>query len=419
MKKTNPIKKIISAVLCTLMAFSAVSGADAVDTPFDMAVSSYAEEAELKLNKTEKDMLPYYYYSMTDKEKSDYLKLRKGIMEQKSSIKLGKLSEQEVDKLMHTAGYYDDLAFNITGIEYEIGSSYTKIMPKYKFSRTSYIKMINALDKKAAAINAKFTEKTSTYAKIKYIHDYVIKSCTYTLDAQTGDYAYGALVAKKADCDGYARAFSYLCRSAGIWTVNVIGDTGEIHIWNKVYYNKKWYNVDVTNDDCGDTFKDGVQYHYFMITDKQISKSHKVSPCEFTIPAATDPNKSYYAMYKLRASTAKEAKSILVSQIASGAAKGKGIVTIQMTDDDAYNSVVNYLDKNDADAVFSILDSAAKKTKAKLVTNGCQSYGDPGTRTYTICYFVKGKNMTDYFTSLSVIDSGTRDFLKQLGLKEA
>ena len=419
MKKFNPMKKLISAVLCTVMAFSAVAGVGVVESPFDMTVSSYAAETELKLNKTEKDMLPYYYYTMTDTEKSNYLKFRKGIMEQKSSIKLGKLTEQEVDKLMHTAGYYDDLAFNITGIEYEIGSSYTKIVPKYKFSKTSYIKMINALDKKAASINAKFTEKTSTYAKIKYIHDYVIKSCTYTLDAQTGDYAYGALVAKKADCDGYARAFSYLCRSAGIWTVNVIGDTGELHMWNKVYYNKKWYNVDVTNDDCGDILKDGIQYIYFMITDKQISSTHKVSKCEYTIPSATDPSKSYYKKYNLSASTASEAKSILISQIAAGAEKGKGVVTIQMPDNASYNSVVNYLEKNDSEALFSILASAAKKTKAKLVTNGCQSYGDPGTRTYTVCYFIKGKNMTDYYVSLSEIDRSTRDFLKQLGLKEA
>lgn len=419
MKNNSLSKKIASVALCAVMSLSVVSGIGLQGTSFDTAVTSYAAEAELKLNKTEKDMLPYYYQKMTDTEKSNYLKLRKGIMEQKSSIKLGRLTEQEVDKLMHTAGYYDDLAFNFTGIEYEIGPSYTKIMPKYKYSKKSYINMINALDKKAAEVNAKFTEKTSTYAKIKYIHDYVAKKCTYTLDATAGDYAYGTIVSGKGDCDGYARAFSYLCRSAGIWTVNVVGDTGEAHMWNKVYYNKKWYNVDVTNDDCGDVFKDGVQYQYFMVSDSQISKTHKVDPCEYKIPAANDSSKTYYKMYKLHATTASEAKSILVSQIAAGASNGKGVVTIQMPDDATYNSVVNYFSKDNSKATFDLLSSAAKKTKATLITNGCQSYGDPNTRTFTVCYFVKGKNITDYFTSLSELDKDTKDFLKQLGLKVA
>ena len=416
MKNTNIIKKVISTALCAVMACSFVTGAGISSMSLDMAVTASAAETEEKLCVTEKDMLPYYYQKMTKSEKAVYIKLRKAVMERKSSAKFGKMSKETADKLTNTLFYYDDLGFNLNNVQYEIGPSYTKMKFEYFFSKSNYIKMVNKIDEKAEAIVAKFTDKTTKYAKIKYIHDYIIKNCTYNTEALTKDTAYGALVAKKADCDGYSKAFSYVCRKAGIWTVNVTGDSGEPHMWNKVYYNKAWHNVDVTWDDPTGNVKDNLAYDFFMISDKQISKTHTQDKIEYTVPSATTNKYGYYNVYKLIAKDANDARSKLISQIASAASKGKSSVTIQMPDDATYSNVVNYLEKNSSDNIFEILSAASKKTKAKLITIGCHGYGNPESRTYTICFYLKGKKITDYYTSLDVMDSESINFLDEIGL---
>ena len=419
MKRHTILKKIAAVALCLTAALTTVTGAGMQNSFADMSVSVSAAETELKLNKTEKDMLPYYYQKMTKSEKSNYLKLRKAILTQKTTVKLDKLSNDTLNKLIDTAYYYDDLTFNLVNVSGETGPSYSNLKLKYQFSKKSYIMMVNKLDEKAKAVNAKFTEKTSTYTKIKYIHDYIIKNCVYDKNAQTKDTAYGALIAKKADCDGYSKAFSYLCRSAGIWTVNVIGDSGEPHMWNKVYYNKRWYGMDVTWDDPDMPLKANSSYMYFMVSDSTLNKTHKEDPVPYEVPDAKDGGKTYYRVNKLCAKDVKTARSMLISGIASAASKGKTSFTIQLADDETYNSVVEYIQKDNMKNGLDILQQASEKTKAKLITRGCQGLGEPNTRTYTFYFYYKGTKMTDYYKTLSVIDASTKEFLRQLGLKEA
>ena len=67
---------------------------------------------------------------------------------------------------------------------------------------------------------------------------------------ETGNYlqhtAYGALVNKKAVCEGYAKAYKLLMDAMGIPCDVVIN---EDHAWNVVCLEGNWYLVDVTNDD--------------------------------------------------------------------------------------------------------------------------------------------------------------------------
>lgn len=50
-------------------------------------------------------------------------------------------------------------------------------------------------------------------------------------------------------CMAYAHSFMFLCDRAGIPCIFVHSDD---HQWNKVYVEGRWWDVDVTADDCGD-----------------------------------------------------------------------------------------------------------------------------------------------------------------------
>ena len=93
----------------------------------------------------------------------------------------------------------------------------------------------------------------------------------------------GSILDGKAVCEGYARAFQYLCGIAGIESGIVSGITsgiagiagssadGEPHMWNVVKIDGKWYHADATWNDI-----DGKPFHtYFNLDDENIAADHR------------------------------------------------------------------------------------------------------------------------------------------------
>jgi len=87
---------------------------------------------------------------------------------------------------------------------------------------------------------------TTDYAKIKYIHDYLVAKIVYTYERNHIRTLYGALVENKCVCEGYAEAFQYL---ASHYRINCIIARSDGHEWNFVKLNGNWYALDVTWDD--------------------------------------------------------------------------------------------------------------------------------------------------------------------------
>lgn len=98
----------------------------------------------------------------------------------------------------------------------------------------------------------------SEYQMLNAIENYLAQNCEYDYDAARNQQtaapsafsAYGALVLRKAVCDGYSAAFSMLCREAGIPCIYV-GSNALNHSWNAVFHNGGVYFVDATYDDTG------------------------------------------------------------------------------------------------------------------------------------------------------------------------
>ena len=92
--------------------------------------------------------------------------------------------------------------------------------------------------------------------KVSYINTYLCSRIEYDLNAPNRGSLIGALVDGKCVCEGYARAFDYLCEKAGIDAVCIPGygftkekPEGEGHMWNAVLLNGIYYAVDVTWND--------------------------------------------------------------------------------------------------------------------------------------------------------------------------
>ena len=130
-----------------------------------------------------------------------------------------------------------------------------------------------------------------------------------TLEKKDTRNIYGALKNKVIVCEGYARLFKYILDKMQIPCVIVTGEatnsTGktELHAWNYVMLEEKWYAVDVTWDDPlienGRTLNNENRYQYFLKGANEFFKDHKENgkfvenSIEFKFPTLSQWGRSF------------------------------------------------------------------------------------------------------------------------------
>jgi transglutaminase-like putative cysteine protease len=165
----------------------------------------------------------------------------------------------------------------------------------------------------------------SEYEKEKAAHDYLVRTVQYKQGTDINDLAhtpYGALVQGYAVCDGYSTAFNLLMKVMGIECELVYGmsnsDTSPpgAHAWNRIKIDGKYYHIDVTWDDPVPDLGDSVQYNYFNLTDKAISKDHQM-----LVPSAkkcVSEEMNYFNVIGTLAHSVEEAKKMISDALSAG-----------------------------------------------------------------------------------------------------
>ena len=161
-----------------------------------------------------------------------------------------------------------------------------------------------AIYKEAVSVlNSIINDEMNDLQKITAIHDWIVTNVVYdtklldlaTSDAVTteepikykGFYLEGALLEKKAVCDGKTKLFTLLAGIEGYETVRVTGvlrdpktSKTENHAWSKIKLNGKWYIVDITNDDHKQSILGIAQEYevlsrkYFLVSDEATADTH-------------------------------------------------------------------------------------------------------------------------------------------------
>ena len=129
------------------------------------------------------------------------------------------------------------------------GGSVTAICPVYVEGYTQ--SNTNAFNSICDAVIAGMPNGTDP-EKLLYLHDWLVTHCEYDLTFSKTD-AYNAIVEGSAVCDGYAKAYKYLCDLAGLECEYVSSITNN-HAWNMVKLDvgglgPAYYYIDCTWDD--------------------------------------------------------------------------------------------------------------------------------------------------------------------------
>jgi hypothetical protein len=140
--------------------------------------------------------------------------------------------------------------------------------------------------------------EASEYERARALAERLCESLHYEEGVEARN-SYGAVVEGKAVCVGYAAAYARLARKMGLRCLFANGsdrfrlDENETHVWNLVRVDGKWYHVDVTWMDRGDT-AESIRWEYFLLSDQQILTDHEYTRTQgetdpqFWLPEAPD-----------------------------------------------------------------------------------------------------------------------------------
>lgn len=162
-----------------------------------------------------------------------------------------------------------------------------------------YVEVAAEADKILKSLQYDGTEYDSAFTIAKWLVDHVTYPENYENRMFDGlNTAYTTLIKREAVCDGFAKSFNFLCKKAGLNTIYVTGNSGNLwHAWNMICINEKWYHIDVTWMGPENGY-----YSNFMMPDEvSILNGHPVAEygllLEPPVADSYDLYKYYYAKY--------------------------------------------------------------------------------------------------------------------------
>lgn len=299
----------------------------------------------------------YAYSTLTDVQKKVYAALFDAAKEHKSKADLVGIGATKSDvKPAYWAFDYDNPQFFWLGNSFvytTLGGYVTSIEIDYSRSVSEMNTIKPKFEAAAQKIIDKALEQDDLFDRVKVIHDAIVDMTDYTISGGSHkSEADGPLVYGKALCEGYSKAFMYLCQSVGIECICVAGNAnGEGHMWNMLKLDGEWYNMDVTWDD---PVGGSGTYDYFCIPTSKIKSDHKFDNF-FPVPSATADKYSYNnVMGIVEHTSVSDAYNALVEQAAANYKKGVYTTTIYLTD----GLMDSFLKKVSAQSFFRDLSAA-------------------------------------------------------------
>ena len=313
---------------------------------------------------------------------------------------------QDSIPMMHDATIYN-VFLNIASIEqlsfghvadrksgdYDLETGRFSIDFTYRLTPQEMSNMNRAAEAVADSIVSELPDNATTYDKLKYFHDYLVINCTSSTDYEYANTVYGALVKGQALCEGYAKAFSYLCNKAGIENMIVTGYTNEAHMWNMVKVNGNWYHVDVTWDKpsgmLAEMYPDMVMYQYFMVTDSVIENDHSIWSVSYAPPKALSTNENYFVKEGLYIDSKDDIDTVMNNAFDKAVSQQKNIAMVKFDTNNLMRSVTKEMaavSENGAAYLTYIIDAASDKYGVKLNVSWTDFYSGYRTIVFVIEY---------------------------------
>ncbi|MDR0946832.1 MAG: hypothetical protein LBM87_03675 [Ruminococcus sp.] len=299
------------------------------------------------------------YLSLDDAEKSAY----KAIVEAAGTFSEivqfdSPLTKEQIIKVFSLVYTQENTIFWLSSLA---SPRENGIKLNFRYSKEDTKFMQDKLSQTASIILTGMKSDLDDYGKIKYIHDYIVLNCDFTESGENANSAYGVLIDKKAQCEGYAFTFAYLAKKAGLNCVTVTGTTadGATHAWNKVEADGNFYNIDCTWDDPQLSYTNPgyIRYLYMLVPDRDIINITHFPNELFKAPDCTAFSQNYFTKEGLLFGNADAAIKTLTTQIQTCTVNKKTECEIRMDTQAAFDEVLYRLfEKNELSTIIETIN---------------------------------------------------------------
>lgn len=228
----------------------------------------------------------------------------------------------------------------------------------YKYDVEEASEMLRETEAAAKEIISQLDDNMSDYEKLKYIHDYLVLNVESAVEGDYVDSVYGALVNKRALCEGYAKAFSYLCNLIGVENMIVTGYTGVDHMWNMVKLKGSWYHVDIGWDQPSEALRerypDLILYQYFLVDDAVIQNNRSINNYLCAPPKAETETMNYFVYEDRYAEDYGKAIEIITDSCRECIDSGEKYFMLKFDSSNLCLQTISQLIKPDSDGVSDI-----------------------------------------------------------------
>ncbi|MCI5722754.1 MAG: hypothetical protein MR283_01935 [Erysipelotrichaceae bacterium] len=332
-------------------------------------ISQQTETKKIDYEAIQESGYAYYFDQLTEEQKYIYSDLH--------DVEVNRLSELNFDEPVSKNDYFT--AF--TAYRYDNPQAYW--MMHYQYYTDSFGDVVskvefqipNNLEEELTQVNqiadsvvASAATLPSEYEKAKYFYEWIINQTVYQNNDRDQDFT-SVFLLQASVCEGYAKAFQYLCKKAGIDCSYVRGNTTNgLHAWNFIKLNVQYYWVDATWGDpiFEDSNEQSLNYYYFFVPDEVLYHSHltidgnvmvnmEESIPAFTFPKCTDNSLSYYVQNGLYYTTYDYA-SIHELVLTKLAQDSTAYIEFQFSTEDAYQQALYDLFTQQYPQIQSILN---------------------------------------------------------------
>lgn len=303
-----------------------------------------------------------YYERLSEEEQRLYNLMYECISTRKDSVELGGANKDTVKKVHevirreHPELFYGCLSYKY-GYLFDEGRVRT-FEPVYTLTEKEYRNMLSEVEESTKGIiekAKKVKDEQGEYEAELLIHDWIIDTTEYFNDDNQKigkGYASfrtitGVFLEGKANCMGYASAFTYLLQKVGIRSVNVTGKATnskgatEPHEWNLVEIDGKWYHVDVCWDDptSEDDARPRKVHDYFNLTSKEMGITREVRN-KYNLPEAKSEDSNYHIREKIQLKDLEQAYKLISTKLKGMVENGEAI-EMKFEDKASYTSFID------------------------------------------------------------------------------
>ena len=201
----------------------------------------------------------YFVNRLNNKEKKAFLKLYTSALAHEDNAKLDEgISEETLDKLMLLLNYDCPELIHLKGdyspIYNEGKGQVVTVKFYYNMDKDEYEHAISEMKNYFLLMKKELKSKTA-YETEKAVYDRIFEECIYDEQDKDSGSVYGALIKRKARCEGISKAFMWCMRELGFNCITLLGtprwDNDALypnHSWNMIQIDNDWYHVDITCD---------------------------------------------------------------------------------------------------------------------------------------------------------------------------